>query len=65
MLRYVTSGSGPRFGLLVHHTDGNREYAYDRNSHVGRLDKALSEAPQRGWTVVNMKQSWKRIFAFE
>jgi phosphoglycolate phosphatase-like HAD superfamily hydrolase len=55
----------PRFGLIVHHTDAVREYAYDRNSYVGRLDKALNEAPKRGWTVVDMKNDWKRIFAFE
>ena len=62
MLRWTTAGSGPRFGLIVHHTDAEREYAYDRDSHVGRLDKALSEAPQRGWTVVDMKTDWKAIY---
>jgi hypothetical protein len=51
--------------LIVHHTDDVREYAYDRNSFVGRLDKALDEAPERGWTVVDMKKDWKRVFAFE
>jgi phosphoserine phosphatase len=65
MLRYVTSGKGPRFGLLVHHTDANREYAYDRQSHFGRLDKALTEAAERGWTVVDMQADWKAIFPTE
>ncbi len=62
MLRYVTAGSGPRFGLIVHHTDGEREYAYDRKSPVGRLDRALEEAPTRGWIVVNIKTDWKTVF---
>jgi hypothetical protein len=63
MLRWTTAGPGPRFGLIVHHTDADREYAYDRESHVGRLDKALAEAVQRGWVVVDMKRDWKSIFA--
>jgi hypothetical protein len=50
---------------LVHHTDAEREWAYDRKSYVGRLDKALDEANRRGWTVVSMKTDWKRIFPFE
>ncbi len=50
---------------LVHHTDAEREWAYDRQSHVGRLDKALDEATRRGWTVASMKQDWKVIFPFE
>lgn len=62
MLRYVTSGPGPRFGLIVHHTDAEREYAYDRESLVGRLAKGLDEAPARGWTVVDMKRDWKVVF---
>lgn len=62
MLRYVTSGPGARLGLIVHHTDAEREYAYDRDSPVGRLARALDEAPERGWTVVDMKHDWKRIF---
>ena len=62
MLRYVTSGPGPRFGLIVHHTDAEREYAYDRQSLAGRLAQALDEAPERGWTVVDMKRDWKSIF---
>jgi phosphoserine phosphatase len=56
---------GARFMGLVHHTDAVREWAYDRNSHVGRLDKALDEANARGWTVVDMKRDWKVIFPFE
>ena len=51
--------------LLVHHTDAEREYAYDRNSSVGRLDKALDEVNAKGWTVVSMKDDWKKIFAFQ
>ena len=65
MLEWTAAGSGPRFMLLVHHTDADREYAYDRNSAVGRLDKALDEANAKGWTVVSMKDDWKRIFAFQ
>lgn len=62
MLQWTTTGSGVRLGAIVHHTDAEREYAYDRKSHVGRLDKALDEAGQRGWTVVDMKNEWKTIF---
>jgi hypothetical protein len=62
MLMWTTAGPGPRFGLIVHHTDGEREYAYDRQSPVGKLDKALDEAGKRGWTVVSMKSDWKTIF---
>jgi hypothetical protein len=61
----AAAGSSPRFMLLVHHTDAVREYAYDRNSSVGRLDKALDEANAKGWTVVSMKDDWKKIFAFQ
>ena len=62
MLQWTTAGTGPRFGLIVHHTDAEREYAYDRQSYFGRLDKALDEAPKRGWHVVDMKQDWKIIY---
>jgi len=65
MLQWTTLNSGPRFGMIVHHTDAGREWAYDRNSPVGRLDKALDEAPRRGWTVVNMKTDWKVVYPFE
>jgi hypothetical protein len=58
-----TSGPGPRFGLIVHHTDGEREWAFVRSSHVGRLDSGLQEAASRGWTVVDMKNDWKTIYA--
>jgi hypothetical protein len=62
MLDWTTSGEGPRFGLIVHHTDAKREYAYDRDSSFGRLDKALDEAPDKGWIVVDMKNDWKTVF---
>ncbi len=62
MLQYTTAGSGSRFALLVHHTDADREYAYDRTSRIGKLDKALDEAATRGWTVVDMKNDWKTVF---
>jgi phosphoglycolate phosphatase-like HAD superfamily hydrolase len=62
MLQYTTAGEGPRFALLVHHTDDTREYAYDRKSHIGKLDKALDEATTAKWTVVDMKEDWKTIF---
>ena len=65
MLRWTTSGTGPRFGLLVHHTDAKREYAYDRGSPVGRLEKALDEAPKHEWHVMDMARDWRQIFAFE
>jgi len=63
MLRYVTEGAGRRFGMIVRHDDAAREYAYDRESHIGRLARALDEAPQRGWNVVSMQQDWTRVFA--
>lgn len=62
MLEWTTSAPGKRFGLIVHHDDGEREYAYDRKSHVGKLDRGLDEAPKRGWTVVSMKSDWKQIY---
>lgn len=65
MLQWTTLNSGPRFGLIVHHTDAEREWAYDRNSSIGRLDKALDEAPRRGWTVVDMKNDWNAIYPFQ
>ena len=63
MLRWVTTGRGKRLGLILHHTDAEREYAYDREGHVGVLRKALDDAAQNGWTVVDMKTDWKRVFA--
>ncbi|MCB4767403.1 haloacid dehalogenase-like hydrolase [Ancylobacter sp. Lp-2] len=65
MLQWTTMNTGARFGLIVHHTDAVREWAYDRNSPVGRLDKALDEAPARGWLVVDMKNDWNVIYPFE
>jgi haloacid dehalogenase-like hydrolase len=65
MLQWTTMSGGVRFGLIVHHTDAEREYAYDRNTSFGRLDKALDAAALNRWTVVDMKGDWKRIFAFE
>ncbi len=62
MLEWTTSGAGLRLGVIVHHTDRDREWAYARESHVGRLARALDEAPARGWVVVDMKQDWKRIY---
>src|SRR5215211_1862723 len=59
------AGASQRFMGLVHHTDAEREYAYDRQSHIGKLDKALDEANAKGWTVVDMKGDWKHLFAFE
>jgi phosphoglycolate phosphatase-like HAD superfamily hydrolase len=64
MLHWTTgAGGGARFGLIVRHTDPEREFAYDRDTFFGRLDKALDVAAQNGWTVVDMKSDWKRIFA--
>ena len=65
MLEWTAAGSGARFMGLVHHTDAVREWAYDRNSPVGRLDKAWDEAVRRGWTLVDMKRDWKLIYPFE
>jgi hypothetical protein len=65
MIRWTTEGEGPRFGLYLHHTDAEREWAYDRESHIGRLDQGLVEAKEKGWTVIDMKTDWKRIYPFE
>ena len=65
MLQWTTAGQGPRFALYVHHTDAEREWAYDRKSNIGRLDKGLDEAKAKGWTVVDMKRDWKVIFPHE
>jgi phosphoserine phosphatase len=65
MLEWTAAGKGARFIGLVHHTDAEREYKYDRVSHFGRLDKALDEGLKRGWTIVDMKKDWKVIFPFE
>lgn len=62
MLEWTTSGAGRRFGLIVHHDDGAREVAYDRDSPFGKLAKGLDEGPKRGWTIVSIKNDWKRVF---
>lgn len=62
MLQWTAAGAGPRFCLYVHHDDAEREWAYDRESHIGKLDKGLDEAAAKGWTVVSMKGDWKSIF---
>jgi hypothetical protein len=66
MFQYATiDNARPSFGLIVHHTDAEREWAYDRESSIGRLDAALDEAGERGWTVVDMERDWKAVFAVE
>jgi hypothetical protein len=65
MLQWTTISGGVRFGALVHHTDAEREYAYDRQSHFGRLDVALDAASINKWTVIDMKKDWKVIFPFD
>jgi haloacid dehalogenase-like hydrolase len=63
MLEWTTSGPGARLGLIVRHDDAEREFAYDRKSPIGRLDRALDEAGKRGWVVVSMKNDWKSVYA--
>jgi len=65
MLRWTTAGPGPRLGLIVHHTDAAREWAYDRESSVGRLARALDDAPRYGWIIADMKDDWKVIYPFQ
>ncbi len=65
MLQWTAAGPGPRLAALVHHTDARREWAYDRDSRIGRLDKALDEARRQGWTVVDMQQEWKQVYSFD
>jgi phosphoserine phosphatase len=65
MLQWTAAGDGARFVLIVHHTDADREWAYDRESHIGRLDKALDEANSRDWTVVSMEADWATIYGSE
>jgi phosphoglycolate phosphatase-like HAD superfamily hydrolase len=62
MLEWTTSAPGARLGLIVHHDDAEREFAYDRNSHVGRLARGLDEGPKRGWTIVSMKNDWRSVY---
>lgn len=65
MLQYTDSNEKPSFQLYLHHTDADREWAYDRDSHIGKLDKGLDEANEKGWTVINMKNDWKVIYPFQ
>jgi phosphoserine phosphatase len=65
MLDYVTHGDGPDLGLIVHHTDAVREWAYDRDSHIGTLARALDAAPAEGWLLIDMAKDWKVIYPFE
>jgi 2C-methyl-D-erythritol 2,4-cyclodiphosphate synthase len=65
MLQWTAAGDGARLMVLIHHTDADREWAYDRKSHVGRLDKALDEAKSKNWTVVDMKRDWELVYPFE
>ena len=65
MLQVTAAGEGRRLALIVHHDDADREYAYDRDSHIGKLDKAWDEAKAKNWIVVSMKSDWRKIFAFE
>jgi hypothetical protein len=65
MLEMTAAGPGKRLMLIVHHNDAEREFAYDRASHIGKLDKAWDVATAQGWTVVSMKSDWKRIYPFE
>ena len=63
MLQWTSAGAGPRFGLILHHTDAVGEFAYDRDSAIGRLDKALDAGPAAGWTVVDMKADWAKVWS--
>jgi phosphoglycolate phosphatase-like HAD superfamily hydrolase len=65
MLQWTMAGSGAHFAGIVHHTDAIREFAYDRASHIGKLDRALDEGAAKGWTIVDMKRDWRRVFPFE
>jgi phosphoglycolate phosphatase-like HAD superfamily hydrolase len=62
MLKWTTAGAGKRLGLILHHDDAEREYAYDRTSHFGKLDEALDAAVDAGWVVVSMKSDWNQVF---
>jgi len=65
MLQWTTAGIGPRFALYIHHTDAEREWAYDRDSHIGKLAQGLDEAKTQGWTIVDMKRDWKIVYPYE
>jgi hypothetical protein len=62
MLEWTTSGAGARLGMIIHHNDAEREYAYDRKSSIGRLDRGLDEAEKNGWSIVSMKDDWRIIY---
>ena len=63
MLEYTTTGPGPRLGMILHHTDATREFAYDRDSHIGKLDRGLDDAAAQGWVIVDMAKDWSRVFS--
>jgi phosphoglycolate phosphatase-like HAD superfamily hydrolase len=63
MLEWTTAGKGSRLGMIIHHTDAEREFAYDRESHIGKLDKGLDEADAKGWIIIDMKSDWQTVFA--
>lgn len=65
MLEWTTAGKNKRLGVIIHHNDAHREYAYDRKSHFGKLDRGLDEAPNRGWLVVSMKEDWKCVYPYQ
>jgi hypothetical protein len=65
MLQWTAAGSGATLQVLIHHTDETREWSYDRDSHIGRLDQAWDIAIERGWTVVDMQSDWNRIYPFD
>jgi hypothetical protein len=65
MLDYTTTGPGPSLGLILHHTDATREYAYDRGSHIGKLERGLDDAAAKGWIIVDMAADWTRVFSGE
>ncbi len=62
MLQWTSASNKPSLGVIIHHTDGEREVAYDRQSHIGKLDQALNLAKKQGWVVVSMKTDWKTVF---
>jgi hypothetical protein len=65
MLEWTTGGKGARFALIIHHDDAAREWAYDRDSHIGKLVRGLDEGPKLGWMIVSMKNDWKTIFPLD
>jgi len=65
MLQYISTGTGLRFGMIIHHTDSIREVAYDRDSPIGKLNKGLDDATKYNWLIVDMKKDWKKIYSFD